>query len=106
MRTSCTQMEEFSGAAKPVVFSGSQPQCTELLAIYRNGKVFANTPGERQFFLEEENMMTDPVCGMRVNEKNAEYQAQFAGRKYYFCSEECRKEFEADPSEYVEMAAA
>jgi YHS domain-containing protein len=51
-------------------------------------------------------MTTDPVCGMRVDEKKAEVQAQFAGRKYFFCSEDCRKEFEADPGEYVEMVAA
>jgi YHS domain-containing protein len=51
-------------------------------------------------------MTTDPVCGMRVEEKKAESQTQFAGRKYFFCSEECRKEFEADPNGYVETAAA
>ena len=52
-------------------------------------------------------MITDPVCGMTVDEKKkSEFQAQFAGRKYFFCSEECRKEFEADPSGYVETAAA
>ena len=51
-------------------------------------------------------MTMDPVCGMRVDERSAEFQTQFAGRKYFFCSEECRKEFEADPDEYLEIAAA
>ena len=51
-------------------------------------------------------MVTDPVCGMKVNDNNSQFQTQFAGRKYYFCSDECRKEFEADPNEYVETAAA
>jgi P-type Cu+ transporter len=51
-------------------------------------------------------MTTDPVCGMKVSENDAQFQSQFAGRKYYFCSEECRKEFEADPGEYVETVAA
>lgn len=50
-------------------------------------------------------MVTDPVCGMKVDEKNSEFQAQFAGRKYFFCSDECRKEFENTPEEYVEAAA-
>jgi P-type Cu+ transporter len=50
-------------------------------------------------------MTTDPVCGMKVDEKNSEFQAKFAGRKYTFCSDECRKEFEEKPEEYVEMAA-
>jgi YHS domain-containing protein len=52
-------------------------------------------------------MTTDPVCGMTIDEKRkSEFQVQFAGRKYFFCSEECRKEFEADPNGYVETAAA
>jgi YHS domain-containing protein len=29
----------------------------------------------------------------------------FAGRKYFFCSEDCRKEFENEPEEYLETAA-
>jgi len=50
-------------------------------------------------------MTTDPVCGMKVDEKESEFKTQFAGRKYFFCSDECRKEFESQPSEYVETAA-
>jgi P-type Cu+ transporter len=48
--------------------------------------------------------MTDPVCGRKIDE-NTEFQARFAGKKYVFCSEECRKEFEERPEEYVETAA-
>jgi YHS domain-containing protein len=51
-------------------------------------------------------MTIDPVCGMKVDEKSAQFQTQFAGKRYYFCSEECRKEFEADPGEYIETVAA
>ena len=50
-------------------------------------------------------MTTDPVCGTELNEKNAEFQTQFAGKKYFFCSDECRKEFEQEPNVYVETAA-
>jgi YHS domain-containing protein len=50
-------------------------------------------------------MVTDPVCGMKVDEKNPEFQTQFAGRKYTFCSDECRKAFAERPEEYVETAA-
>jgi len=51
-------------------------------------------------------MTTDPVCGLAVDEKKSEFQTQFAGKKYSFCSEECRKDFEADPGGYVGTAAA
>jgi Cu+-exporting ATPase len=50
-------------------------------------------------------MTRDPVCGMRVDETESEFQTQFAGKKYFFCSEECRKEFENQPDEYLEPAA-
>jgi len=51
-------------------------------------------------------MTTDPVCGMKVDEKRTEFHTQFAGKKYSFCSENCKQEFEADPDEFVETAAA
>jgi Cu+-exporting ATPase len=50
--------------------------------------------------------MTDPVCGMEVNGDSAEAQTQFAGKKYYFCSEDCRTKFEEHPEDYMETAAA
>jgi Cu+-exporting ATPase len=51
-------------------------------------------------------MTKDPVCGMTLDEKRSEFHTQFAGRKYSFCSEDCKREFEADPDEYVETVAA
>jgi len=43
---------------------------------------------------------------MKVDDNRNEFHTQFAGKKYFFCSEECRKEFEAEPDAYVEEAAA
>ena len=52
-------------------------------------------------------MTIDPVCGMEINErKKSEFQTQFAGQSYFFCSEECLKDFEDDPGGYIETAAA
>jgi YHS domain-containing protein len=51
-------------------------------------------------------MAIDPVCGMKVDDNKGEFQTQFAGKKYFFCSEECRKEFENNPDQYVKPAAA
>jgi Cu+-exporting ATPase len=51
-------------------------------------------------------MATDPVCGMEIDEKSAKAQTQFAGKKYYFCSEDCQKKFEGSPEEYVDATAA
>jgi YHS domain-containing protein len=50
-------------------------------------------------------MTTDPVCGMKVDESTAAASTQFAGKKYSFCSTECRDKFEKSPERYVENAA-
>ncbi len=47
----------------------------------------------------------DPVCGMEVNEKSAPAEAVYEGKPYYFCSPDCKDEFEEDPEEYIDSAA-
>ncbi len=44
--------------------------------------------------------MTDPVCGMEL-EESLTFRATFAAHEYFFCSEECRGQFVASPEEYV-----
>ena len=43
---------------------------------------------------------SDPVCGMRVDRSKA-LRSVHAGRTYFFCSEHCRSQFEADPARYA-----
>jgi YHS domain-containing protein len=43
----------------------------------------------------------DPVCGMRVDKKNAAGKSKREGQKYYFCSTQCNKEFDNDPDRYA-----
>jgi YHS domain-containing protein len=74
-------------------------------AAVKKGRVFASGLGDSDF-ARGGRMAIDPVCGMRVEEKKAELQTQFAGKKYFFCSEECRKEFESEPDEYIIATAA
>jgi Cu+-exporting ATPase len=53
---------------------------------------------------EEEQMATDPVCGMQVSEAEArerDLTADYAGREYFFCSAACQRSFQEDPSGYV-----
>ena len=51
-------------------------------------------------------MTKDPVCGMNVDENNSKYQAQYGGKKYNFCSEECKTKFDQQPEQYARSAAA
>jgi YHS domain-containing protein len=46
-------------------------------------------------------MVTDPVCGMRIDPDDAAATAEHEGKTYYFCSEACRDRFEADPASYA-----
>ena len=69
------------------------------------GSLLTSGAGRKQILHQEGSMTRDPFCGTRVEEKESEFQTQFAGKKYFFCSEECRKEFENQPDEYIEAAA-
>ena len=40
------------------------------------------------------------VCGMNVNPTEAP-SSDYQGRTYYFCSDECKEQFDQDPQRYV-----
>ncbi len=50
--------------------------------------------------------VTDPVCGMRVDPATAKYQADHAGKTWYFCGARCRDKFIAEPARYLEKQPA
>ncbi len=52
------------------------------------------------------NLVTDPVCGMRVDPATSRYRLDRDGRTFHFCSAGCRTKFEAGPGKYLRPAAA
>jgi Cu+-exporting ATPase len=50
-------------------------------------------------------MTKDPVCGMNISEQTASQQAQHEGKTYYFCSSDCKQEFEENPEQYARQTA-
>jgi YHS domain-containing protein len=50
---------------------------------------------------QDENLVTDPVCGMRINKTNAAAEMEHRGRKYFFCVEQCKRKFAEDPTRYL-----
>jgi YHS domain-containing protein len=50
---------------------------------------------------QSENLVIDPVCGMRVHKADATARFEHRGRTYYFCLEECRQKFAAAPQRYL-----
>jgi YHS domain-containing protein len=45
-------------------------------------------------------MARDPVCGMRVQEKQAANKLDYQGKTYYFCTPLCMVTFQNDPEKY------
>lgn len=46
-------------------------------------------------------MVKDPVCGMQLDETKAAETSVFQGKTYYFCSTNCKANFEKDPQEHA-----
>ncbi|HVL29437.1 MAG TPA: YHS domain-containing protein, partial [Sphingomicrobium sp.] len=50
---------------------------------------------------EHGTIVTDPVCGMKVDTRTAEHRHELRGTPYYFCSARCLEKFKADPQRYL-----
>ncbi len=50
---------------------------------------------------EEEDLVTDPVCGM-VGKPEDWIEHEHNGKKYYFCNQSCVTEFKKNPEKYIE----
>jgi YHS domain-containing protein len=46
-------------------------------------------------------MAVDPVCKMNVNESEASYVSEHDGKKYYFCAQGCKNDFDGNPEKYI-----
>lgn len=50
-------------------------------------------------------MVTDVVCGMQIDEEDAEAQglvSEYQGEEFFFCSPGCKQAFDQNPEKYVE----
>jgi YHS domain-containing protein len=119
-----------SGLHKTVFVAGGngvfEPRTIET--GWRNGDriqvVRGLSPGERiviagTFLLDSESRMRaaagrakdstgDPVCGMDVDPRKARAAGrvgQHAGKTYYFCSDQCARDFAKDPDRYLKVAS-
>ncbi len=53
-----------------------------------------------------DHLVTDPVCGMKVDPKTAKGgTSTFEGVAYYFCNPKCKAKFDANPQIYLDKAA-
>ena len=47
-------------------------------------------------------MVTDPVCGMQIDPQTAGASVIYDGKTYFFCSENCKQQFERAPAHFAE----
>lgn len=47
-------------------------------------------------------MVKDPVCGMKIEKKNAAGTSYYKGKRYYFCSRSCKENFDTFPLMFIE----
>ncbi len=55
--------------------------------------------------MQPESTVVDPVCAMPLADPASAKRADRSGKTYLFCSERCRRKFEADPARYAKTAA-
>lgn len=49
-------------------------------------------------------MARDPVCKMEVDPQTAAGSSRYEGTDYFFCSANCKIEFDRDPGRFVQRA--
>jgi YHS domain-containing protein/uncharacterized membrane protein YraQ (UPF0718 family) len=84
---------------------GARPTRGDIFgSIHVDYKLFLNVLGVAifvaLFWMTARRGATDPVCGMKVDRGKAVLK-DFAGERFYFCSEHCLHAFEADPGRYT-----
>lgn len=47
-------------------------------------------------------MVTDPVCGMQIDPQTAGASVIYDDKTYFFCSENCKQQFERAPAHFAE----
>lgn len=46
-------------------------------------------------------IQTDPVCSMQFDHQNASAKSQLQDTTYYFCSADCKRNFDQKPEQYA-----
>src|SRR6266566_4567645 len=109
-RASATQRAEFGGATYYFCSAGCRSAFEgdpSRYAVREAALVGQTTHGGNQAFcgqgddMESTGTATDPVCGMMVNTRTAEYRSFRGDETYYFCSAGCKERFDKDPDKYL-----
>jgi YHS domain-containing protein len=92
-------------SALGIVPGGPRPSRGDVFGhVALDYKLFLNVLGvvvfAALFWLTMRRGATDPVCGMKVDRVKA-LRSHALGGAHFFCSEDCRAQFEADPERHA-----
>ncbi len=85
-------------AVMVIIFSLSFPSALLAEEGHMHGMKGHNMKGMEK---SAETLVTDPVCGMRMNPDEAGAKTEYQGKTYYFCQDSDRETFEKDPEKYL-----
>ena len=57
--------------------------------------------GKLTFKSSTSGAVIDPVCLMVLPPGKTQYYSEFEGKRYHFCMERCKKEFDKNPKQYL-----
>jgi membrane fusion protein, copper/silver efflux system len=117
---SAASMPERKKVKDPVCGMEIAPDSPNTVKVERDGRTyyFCSTVCKSDFLAnpgkyiskkpaEAPKIVKDLVCGMDVDPKSAgTLKAIYKGNTYYFCSEICKRNFEADPAKYIQKGRA
>jgi YHS domain-containing protein len=67
-----------------------------------DGRVsFGHRPANAGTDDDEQITSVDPVCAVSIATTDALAASEFQGRRFFFCSHECKEEFDRRPATYV-----
>jgi Cu+-exporting ATPase len=64
----------------------------------------AGGPGAAKPQAQAQAQAVDPICGMTVDPAKAAGKSRYKGVTYYFCSDYCKRKFDAGPEEALKKA--
>jgi YHS domain-containing protein len=78
-------------------------QCQRVQAVRNEGSL---APSSYDRSITMTGTTVDPVCGMNVEREEAAAESEFQGLTYHFCSQDCKRMFDEDPTIYVSEETA
>jgi Cu+-exporting ATPase len=71
-----------------------------------SGKSCCGCGGGTSSAAGQDRLVTDPVCGMKIDPATSKHRFDHGGKTFHFCSAGCQAKFTANPNSYLKAGAA